>query len=139
MQKQPAMVLPGAVQMRIKSSQSSSGERLSQTKSMVLPEPDTLQKPVSMSAITRSRINEMIFLEMHAARVWETALDATPYLQFPVAMAVFRNTDTEQQRAGQHCCTGPAAFTAVKMEPFSPTEKMHCICVACYSCNHFVS
>uniref|UniRef100_A0A8C2D1M9 Rho GTPase-activating protein 15 n=1 Tax=Cyprinus carpio TaxID=7962 RepID=A0A8C2D1M9_CYPCA len=80
MQKQPAMVLPGAVQMRIKSSQSSTGERLSQTKSMVLPEPDTLQKPVSMSAITRSRINEMIFLEMHAARVWETTILKGEYL-----------------------------------------------------------
>lgn len=57
MQKQPAMVLPGAVQMRIKSSQSNTGERLSQTKSMVLPEPDTLQKPVSMSTITRSKTN----------------------------------------------------------------------------------
>lgn len=47
MYKQPALVLPGAVQMRIKNSQSSTGERLSQTKSMVLPEPETLQKPVS--------------------------------------------------------------------------------------------
>uniref|UniRef100_A0A672SL26 Rho GTPase-activating protein 15 n=1 Tax=Sinocyclocheilus grahami TaxID=75366 RepID=A0A672SL26_SINGR len=62
MQKQPAMVLPGAVQMRIKSSQSSTGERLSQTKSMVLPEPDTLQKPVSMSFLNSGRLNIFVFV-----------------------------------------------------------------------------
>ncbi|XP_057192292.1 rho GTPase-activating protein 15-like [Triplophysa rosa] len=56
MHKQAALVLPGAVQMRIKNSQSSSGERLSQTKSMVLPEPETLQKPVS--SINRHRRNQ---------------------------------------------------------------------------------
>ncbi|XP_016369357.1 rho GTPase-activating protein 15-like [Sinocyclocheilus rhinocerous] len=57
MQKQPAMVLPGAVQMRIKSSQSSTGERLSQTKSMVLPEPDTLQKPINRHRRNQSQHN----------------------------------------------------------------------------------
>uniref|UniRef100_A0A8C1KK89 Rho GTPase-activating protein 15 n=1 Tax=Cyprinus carpio TaxID=7962 RepID=A0A8C1KK89_CYPCA len=60
MQKQPAMVLPGAVQMRIKSSQSSTGERLSQTKSMVLPEPDTLQKPTILKGeyLNKAKIAE---------------------------------------------------------------------------------
>ncbi|XP_016325119.1 rho GTPase-activating protein 15-like [Sinocyclocheilus anshuiensis] len=57
MQKQPAMVLPGAVQMRIKSSQSSTGERLSQTKSMVLPEPGTLQKPIDRHQRNQSQHN----------------------------------------------------------------------------------
>uniref|UniRef100_A0A671RMS2 Rho GTPase-activating protein 15 n=1 Tax=Sinocyclocheilus anshuiensis TaxID=1608454 RepID=A0A671RMS2_9TELE len=60
MQKQPAMVLPGAVQMRIKSSQSSTGERLSQTKSMVLPEPGTLQKPTILKGeyLNKAKIAE---------------------------------------------------------------------------------
>ncbi|XP_051566392.1 rho GTPase-activating protein 15-like isoform X2 [Myxocyprinus asiaticus] len=44
MHKQPALVIPGAVQMRIKNSQSITGERLSQTKSMVIQEPDSQQK-----------------------------------------------------------------------------------------------
>jgi len=60
MHKQPALVLPGSVQMRIKSSQNNTVERLSQTKSMVLPDPDTLQKPVSMSATTRPKTSSMI-------------------------------------------------------------------------------
>ncbi|RXN29045.1 rho GTPase-activating 15 isoform X1 [Labeo rohita] len=60
MQKQPAMVLPGAVQMRIKSSQTNTGERLSQTKSMVLPEPDTLQKPTILKGeyLNKAKIAE---------------------------------------------------------------------------------
>ncbi|XP_055071668.1 rho GTPase-activating protein 15 isoform X1 [Misgurnus anguillicaudatus] len=56
MHKQPALVLPGAVQMRIRNSQNSPGERLSQTKSMVLSEPETLQKPVT--SINRHRRNQ---------------------------------------------------------------------------------
>lgn len=48
--KQPALVLPpqGSVQMRIKTA-NSGGERLSQTKSMVIPEPETPGKPVSFA------------------------------------------------------------------------------------------
>uniref|UniRef100_A0AAR2LMJ4 Rho GTPase-activating protein 15 n=1 Tax=Pygocentrus nattereri TaxID=42514 RepID=A0AAR2LMJ4_PYGNA len=47
--KPPALVLPphGAVAMRIKGSTTSTGERLSQTKSMVIPDLDTPQKQVS--------------------------------------------------------------------------------------------
>ncbi|XP_063070316.1 rho GTPase-activating protein 15 [Engraulis encrasicolus] len=47
--KQPPLVLPpshGAVAMRIKAT-NSSGERLSQTKSMVIPEPETPGKPIN--------------------------------------------------------------------------------------------
>lgn len=51
-------------------------------------------------------------LEIYAAWVWITALHATPYLQLPVVMAVFRNIEAEQQRADQYCCTGSVAFTA---------------------------
>uniref|UniRef100_A0A673HTF5 Rho GTPase-activating protein 15-like n=1 Tax=Sinocyclocheilus rhinocerous TaxID=307959 RepID=A0A673HTF5_9TELE len=57
---QMSMVLPGAVQMRIKSSQSSTGERLSQTKSMVLPEPGTLQKPIDRHQRNQSQHNTIL-------------------------------------------------------------------------------
>ncbi|XP_051564695.1 rho GTPase-activating protein 15-like [Myxocyprinus asiaticus] len=57
MHKQPALVLPGAVQMRIKNSQSSTGERLSQTKSMVIPEPDLAQKPINRHRRNQSQHN----------------------------------------------------------------------------------
>lgn len=47
--KPPALVLPppGSVSMRMKSSTGSNGERLSQTKSMVIPELNTPQKPIN--------------------------------------------------------------------------------------------
>ncbi|XP_071211648.1 rho GTPase-activating protein 15-like [Salvelinus alpinus] len=62
--KQPPMILPhqltgaaqGTVQMRIKSSQSS-GERLSQTKSMVLQDPDLPPKPISRHRRNQSQHN----------------------------------------------------------------------------------
>ncbi|KAK6315403.1 rho GTPase-activating protein 15-like [Coregonus clupeaformis] len=47
---------PGTVQMRIKSSQSS-GERLSQTKSMVLQDPDLPPKPISRHRRNQSQHN----------------------------------------------------------------------------------
>lgn len=43
---------PGQVQMRINRS-ANTGERLSQTKSMVIPDPAALQNPVSTSALQR--------------------------------------------------------------------------------------
>uniref|UniRef100_A0A3Q3K6R2 Rho GTPase-activating protein 15 n=1 Tax=Monopterus albus TaxID=43700 RepID=A0A3Q3K6R2_MONAL len=49
----------GAVQMRIKSSQSS-GDRLSQSKSMVLPEVDLSQKPISRHRRNQSQHNVVI-------------------------------------------------------------------------------
>ncbi|XP_031651932.1 rho GTPase-activating protein 15 isoform X3 [Oncorhynchus kisutch] len=62
--KQPPLILPhqltgaaqGTVQMRIKSSQSS-GERLSQTKSMVLQNPDLPPKPISRHRRNQSQHN----------------------------------------------------------------------------------
>ncbi|XP_051997889.1 rho GTPase-activating protein 15 [Xyrauchen texanus] len=63
MHKQPALVLPGAVQMRIKNSQSSTGERLSQTKSMVIPEPELLQKPINRHRRNQSQHNVDIGLQ----------------------------------------------------------------------------
>ncbi|XP_064800673.1 rho GTPase-activating protein 15 isoform X3 [Oncorhynchus masou masou] len=62
--KQPPLILPhqltgaaqGTVQMRIKSSQSS-GERLSQTKSMVLQDPDLPPKPISRHRRNQSQHN----------------------------------------------------------------------------------
>uniref|UniRef100_A0A3P8ZH34 Rho GTPase-activating protein 15 n=1 Tax=Esox lucius TaxID=8010 RepID=A0A3P8ZH34_ESOLU len=62
--KQPPLILPnqltgagqGAVQMRIKSSQSS-GERLSQSKSMVLQDPDLPPKPISRHRRNQSQHN----------------------------------------------------------------------------------
>ncbi|TDH06462.1 hypothetical protein EPR50_G00113510 [Perca flavescens] len=62
--KQPPLILPpqrsaalqGAVQMRIKSSQSS-GERLSQSKSMVLQESDLPPKPISRHRRNQSQHN----------------------------------------------------------------------------------
>nr|XP_020473610.1 rho GTPase-activating protein 15 [Monopterus albus] len=65
--KQPPVIQPpqrstmvqGAVQMRIKSSQSS-GDRLSQSKSMVLPEVDLSQKPISRHRRNQSQHNVVI-------------------------------------------------------------------------------
>uniref|UniRef100_A0A7N8X573 Rho GTPase activating protein 15 n=1 Tax=Mastacembelus armatus TaxID=205130 RepID=A0A7N8X573_9TELE len=65
--KQPALIQPlqrsgpgqGAVQMRIKSSQSS-GERLSQSKSMVLQESDLPQKPISRHRRNQSQHNVVV-------------------------------------------------------------------------------
>ncbi|XP_030643035.1 rho GTPase-activating protein 15 [Chanos chanos] len=60
MAKQPPLVLPhtgGAVQMRIKSSTTNTGERLSQTKSMVIPDADAPQKPISRHRRNQSQHN----------------------------------------------------------------------------------
>ncbi len=61
-------------------------------------------------------------LEIHAGRVWVTALHATPNLQLPVAIAVFRNRHrTAEGRPALlhraccfHCCENVAIFTNLK-------------------------
>ncbi|GAA6069103.1 rho GTPase-activating protein 15 isoform X1, partial [Tachysurus ichikawai] len=53
----PPLVLPqGAVSMRMKSS-TGSGERLSQTKSMVIPDLDAAQKPLNRHRRNQSQHN----------------------------------------------------------------------------------
>uniref|UniRef100_W5KZY0 Rho GTPase-activating protein 15 n=1 Tax=Astyanax mexicanus TaxID=7994 RepID=W5KZY0_ASTMX len=59
MQKPPALVLPppGSVSMRIKSANANTGERLSQTKSMVIPDLDTPSKPINRHRRNQSQHN----------------------------------------------------------------------------------
>ncbi|KAL7866131.1 hypothetical protein SRHO_G00113780 [Serrasalmus rhombeus] len=65
--KPPALVLPphGAVAMRIKGSTTSSGERLSQTKSMVIPDLDTPQKQINRHRRNQSQHNVGQGLQFH--------------------------------------------------------------------------